>query len=182
MTDGVRSAAPFAVMTVSDAFKCNPGDSPPLGFTARGFNVFQTQLGGAREDADVPAAADEADADGAASACGGTPDDADGDALDEAASGRAADVDGEGEARGSAAEAWLGERDAELPEGEVGERTAAQQACARHHCRACGRVVCDGCSKRQQCLPRACGRTGECQHQAQPQRPCCPRPCCPRPC
>ena len=48
--------------------------------------------GGAREDADVPAAADEADADGAASACGGTPDDADGDALDEAELAREVDL------------------------------------------------------------------------------------------
>ena len=48
--------------------------------------------GGACEDADVPAAADEADADGAASACGGTPDDADGDALDEAELAREVDL------------------------------------------------------------------------------------------
>ena len=37
---------------------------------------------------------------------------------------------------------------------EAVERSWAQMACARHHCRACGRVVCDGCSRERQALPR----------------------------
>lgn len=37
-------------------------------------------------------------------------------------------------------------------DGSLGSQ--ALQACARHNCRACGRVVCDACSQQQQCLPQ----------------------------
>jgi hypothetical protein len=30
----------------------------------------------------------------------------------------------------------------------------AQQACARHHCRRCGKVVCDPCSRQRVVLPQ----------------------------
>mmetsp|Transcript_29293 Transcript_29293/g.87266 ORF Transcript_29293/g.87266 Transcript_29293/m.87266 type:complete len:133 (+) Transcript_29293:2-400(+) len=32
-------------------------------------------------------------------------------------------------------------------------RSSAQEVCARHHCRACGRVVCGACSAHEVCLP-----------------------------
>ena len=51
--DGVLFDAPFATMTVRDTFKCN-GENPAggiLGFTARGFNVFQVQAGSSDENA-----------------------------------------------------------------------------------------------------------------------------------
>jgi len=53
LSDGVLFDAPFATMTVRDAWKCgdDPAASSLLGFTDRGFNVFQLQVGDAAENA-----------------------------------------------------------------------------------------------------------------------------------
>jgi len=52
MSEGVLKDAPFATMTVRDAFKCDGvHEATSLGVTAREFNVFQNQRGCCMEDA-----------------------------------------------------------------------------------------------------------------------------------
>ena len=52
MSDGVLYDAPFATMTVKDAFECDgTAETVSLTVTDRSFNVFQNQLGDATEDA-----------------------------------------------------------------------------------------------------------------------------------
>ena len=52
MSEGVLKDAPFATMTVRDAFECDGVDeSVDLSVTERGFNVFQYQVGDATENA-----------------------------------------------------------------------------------------------------------------------------------
>lgn len=52
MSDGVLYDAPFATMTVKDAFECDgTAETVSLTVTDRSFNVFQNQLGDATENA-----------------------------------------------------------------------------------------------------------------------------------
>ena len=49
--DGVSFNAPFATLTVRDVFKCSGAKQDVVRFTARTFNVFKGQVGGAVENA-----------------------------------------------------------------------------------------------------------------------------------
>ena len=52
MSDGILAEAPFATMTIRDAFRCSgEAESISLTATARAFNIFQSQVGSWTENA-----------------------------------------------------------------------------------------------------------------------------------